>query len=217
MKALRTAAGLLSLIAISLIAAAPAMAEGEEEEPVVPSENSAVNQYTEAFPTAGGEKEARSESGRHISTGRVLGSANAKKLEKHGAAGRATANFAAHTAPRTVNSQASENGGNEHSGQAGAVAPGGGSQGGGGAGGGGSATGGGSGSAGQAAPPSTSPGPAAAAPQAHADGSSGISEVLSRATGGSGGGGMGIFLPLLIVAAIAWAIAYSVRQRRPVS
>jgi hypothetical protein len=221
MKALRTAAGLLVATAISLAASAPAMAL-EEEESTVPPENSAVNQYTEAFPTARGEKEARSGGGRHVSTAKVLGSTNAKKLEKHGSAGRATAKFAADTAPRAVHSAAtgSGSGGRGHSGQAGAVSPGGGSQGGGGGGtGGGNPASGGSGGGqhGKAPSPSTPPGPTAAAHPAQADGSSGLSEVLSRATGSTSGGGMGIFLPLLIVAAIAWAIAYSVRQRRTVS
>jgi hypothetical protein len=225
MKVLRTAAGLLVATAISLAAAAPAIAL-EEEESVVPPENSAVNQYTEAFPTARGEKEARNGGGRHVSTGKVLGSTNVKKLEKHGSAGRATAKFAADTAPRAVHSPATGSGGGQsHSGQAGAVGPGGGSQGGGGGGTAGGGTGGGNpasggsggGGHGKAPSPSTPPGPTAAAHPAQADGSSGLSEVLSRATGSTSGGGMGIFLPLLIVAAIAWAIAYSVRQRRTVS
>src|SRR5262245_20501085 len=68
----------------------------------VPPENSAVNQYTEAFPTAGGDREAHGQRGKNLSPGKVIGAANAKKLNEQGAAGRATAKLAADTAPRGI-------------------------------------------------------------------------------------------------------------------
>jgi hypothetical protein len=197
------------------IAVPAAMAE---EEVVVPPANSAVNQYTEAFPTAGGDKEAHNQKGRDVAAGKVIGAKNARKLDQHGADGRAAARFAADTAPNPVGAGATaagQGGGNAEV----VVTSGdgnGGNQGGGGA---QSGAGGGNAQTGQSAPnPATGSAPQQSVHTAEADGSSGLSEVLSRATGSSGsGGGMGIFLPLLILAAIAWAIAYTVRQRRPVS
>jgi hypothetical protein len=47
------------------------------------------------------------------------------------------------------------------------------------------------------------------------DGSSGLGEVIGEATGSSSSGGPGFLLPLAIVAAIAWALAYLRRRRRP--
>jgi hypothetical protein len=43
--------------------------------------------------------------------------------------------------------------------------------------------------------------------------SSAVGEVLAQATGTTSDGGTGLLLPLAIVAAIAWAIAYLLRQR----
>ncbi len=208
MKALKTAAGLVSATAISLFAVAPAMAL--EEQVPVPPENSAVNQYTEAFPTAGGDREAHNHQGRNVSPGKVIGAKNAKKLDQRGAAGRATAKFAADTAPHPTPGQGTavvvitkDNQGPGQSTNSGGNSGGGGGQ-----------------PTDQSGNNTSEQGAGSArvvtTPAAHAEGSSGLSEVLSSATGGSGDG-MGLFLPLLIIAAIAWAIAYTVRQRRPVS
>jgi len=189
--------GLLLATAIALVAASPAAAE---EEPLVPPGNSAVNQYTEGFPTAGGEKEAHNQGGRNVSPGNVLGAKNASRLEKQGPAGHAAAELAAETAPNAI--AAGPSAGNPRGSGIAAGAP--------------SGSGGepsGRGAATAPSPPSA-PSPAAAT---QANGSSGLSEVLSRATGSSSEGGMGLFLPLLILAAIAWALAYLARQRRPVS
>jgi len=189
MKILRTGQGLLLTVAIAAIAASPAAAE---EAPLVPPENSAVNQYTEAFPTASGDKDAHERGNRSPSPKKVLGADKAKELRGHGPAGRATAELAAETAPVVEVTT-------EETDQAGAGVP---------------ARGGGPGNGTQ-----NTAGKAVTVPVvvAEPDGSSGLSEVIGRATGSSPEGGMGIFLPLLIVATIFWAFAYLARQRRPVS
>ena len=206
MKTSRTASGLLLAAAIALVAAAPAVAE---EAPLVPPENSAVNQYTETFPTAGGDKDAHDHDGGNRTPKKVLGEKNANKLEEHGAAGKATAELAAETAPLPVETtigtapeatppEAEES---DESGTGAPVRGNGGN------------------------PPSSGSGRDAAPATNTADtkvvvveagGSSGLSEVLGRATG-SPQGGMGIFLPLLLLGTIFWAIAYVARQRRPLS
>jgi hypothetical protein len=45
-------------------------------------------------------------------------------------------------------------------------------------------------------------------------GGSGLGEVLGQASGASASGGFAPFLPLAIVAAVVWSLAYLVRQRR---
>lgn len=64
---------------------------------VVPPGNSAANQYTETYPTAGGGAEGTGGGGR--SPAAALGSRNAARLEALGAQGRAAAALAAATAP----------------------------------------------------------------------------------------------------------------------
>jgi hypothetical protein len=205
MKTLRTATGLMLAIAIALIAAAPAAAE---EEVVVPPENSAVNQYTEAFPTAGGDRDADKHRGRKAKPAKVIGSKNAKRLDEQGADGRATAELAAETAPNVIVEETSTDDGEEE-GTAAPAGNGGGTSGGGGP---GSEPAGNGGAQGQTPGPSVDSGTSA-----QVDGSSGLSEVLSRAIGSPSGGGMGLFLPLLILATIVWALIYTTRQRRPAS
>ena len=78
----------------------------------VPPGNSAATQYTEAFPTAGGQAESRERQG---SQGRepseVLGKDNAQRLESQGAAGEAAAAIAAETAPAGVSGEAGQGNG----------------------------------------------------------------------------------------------------------
>lgn len=203
MKTSRTASGLLLAAAIALVSAAPAAAE--EEAPLVPPENSAVNQYTETFPTAGGDKDANDHNGGNRSPKKVLGHKNAKKLEDQGAAGKATAELAAETAPTPVEAAPETTAPKaEESDESGAGAPPRGN------GGNPPANGG----ARDPAPAANNPAPRVIV--AESGGSSGLSEVLGRATG-SPQGGMGIFLPLLILGTIFWAIAYVARQRQPLS
>ena len=185
--------------------ALPSVAAAES---VVPPGNSAATQYTETFPTTGGNAEVNgsingggnSPKGGGRSPSKVLGSHTANQLESHGQEGRTVATLATESAPE---------GGGEGGGVGGGSGKGGGSNG-------GQAAKGGSGSG---APSGGSVGGAqavsgstlsAAAPA----GSSGLSEVLSHATGSSSGE-MGIFLPLVLLAAPLCALAYAWRRRQP--
>jgi hypothetical protein len=196
MKAFTTGIGLTAAIAAAFV---PPLAAADE--PVVPPENSAATQYTEAFPTAGGNRESGGDGSKHPSAAQVLGTDRAHRLEAQGKAGREVAEVVATTAPNP-SAHAQEAVGGE-------PAPG---------------SGAGSESHG-AAPPGSQPGDEAGAPagtpaDASAasgeapDGSSGLGEVLDQATGASSSGQLGVLLPIAIVAAIAWALAYLWRQRR---
>jgi hypothetical protein len=95
MNALRTTPVLLvaAIVALCLPAAATAA------EPV-PAGNPAATQYTEAFPTAGGPRDAEgSQKGNGARPNQVLGERNARRLESQGEAGREAAALAAETAP----------------------------------------------------------------------------------------------------------------------
>jgi len=83
--------GLIGAIAATLCPAA-AMAQR-----LVPPGNSGVNQYTETFPTAGGDAVAGD--GGKRSPKKVLGAKNARRLEEAGPEGRAAAALVAATAP----------------------------------------------------------------------------------------------------------------------
>lgn len=206
LTSLRARIPILLAVASGLLVAAPAAAE----EPVVPPGNSAVNQYTEAFPTAHGEKDAHERDRGNRSPKKVIGKRNTEKLRQHGPEGEAVAELTAETAPTTAADRQSTAGGDEsgESTRSEAAAP---PQSGGGGGGNG-AGGGGNGGGGSQAGGGSAP---AQIVVVEPDGSSGLSEVVSRATGSSSGGGMGIFLPLLILAALCWGVAYLARSRRP--
>jgi hypothetical protein len=74
------------------LAASPAMA---------PPGNSAVNQYTESFPSADGPRQSNSlHDRRPPSAGEALGRRTARRLRARGADGRGLAALAAATAPR---------------------------------------------------------------------------------------------------------------------
>lgn len=206
---LRTKIWLLpAIVAFAL----PSAAAAEE---VVPPSNSAATQYTEAIPTAGGPKQAGKQKPKQKSPSKVLGNHTTKKLDKHGADGKAAAKIAAETAPAPVvtptpdtsqatsdapqpSHQSSSGHGHktkaqQHAQPANNAPP--------------AHDKGGQPSTNAEAPP----------PQPQADqpsGSSGFGEVLAQATGSSSSGGMGLLLPLVILAAIAWAIAYAARQRK---
>jgi hypothetical protein len=167
----------------------------------VPPSNSAATQYTEAFPTAGGDKDA--ENGgttQHHSPAKVLGSRNAQRLESQGPEGNAVAAIAAETAPveSVTTTPATQSPKSEAS--PGPSKP-------------------------QAKSkshhpkkPSYASPPPAHEPQslssAEPSGSSGLGEVLAQATGSSSSGGLGLLLPLALLGALAWAIAYLSSQRR---
>jgi hypothetical protein len=209
MRLLRTAIPVATIVA--LMASAP-LAAAEE---VVPPGNSAATQYTETYPTAGGEAKENGEiNGGHQKPSQVLGQQNAKALKDKGAEGEAVAELAAETAPAPVHTGAGaesgegegQNGrsGGSHPHQGGSAGGSGGHSGGGG--GGGEQAGGGAGNAGPSRETGTVPQPS---------GSSGLGEVLGQATGSSGGQ-LGAILPLLLVLTVAWSIAHVWRQRRQV-
>lgn len=188
----------MAIVAAAMLAfwALPSLAAAAT---VVPPGNSAATQYTETFPTTGGNAEVNSPingtglspRGSKRSPEKVLGSQTAEKLESHGQDGETVAALATETAPV---SGAEENG----------------SGGGGGARkekGGGAAKAEGRVGLGGSVVVSRDP-VTVAAPE----GSSGLSEVLGHATGSSSGE-MGLFLPLVLLAAPLFALAYAWRRR----
>jgi hypothetical protein len=205
-------AGIGFVAALSL--ALPASALGEEEaSSVVPPENSAATQYTEAIPTASGDKEAHG--GRKPSPAKVLGAKNAKKLESQGKEGREVAKIVAETAPAPAGAGAAEEQApqREPSPQQSAERPptqksd-------------GDDTAAGAGAGNGSGPPDRPAESPAAEPKPVSaevpNGSSGIGEVIAEATGSSSSGQLGALLPLAIIATIAWSLGYFWRQRRPV-
>jgi len=200
MKALTTGIGFVAALALALPASAAA---AEETGSVVPPENSAATQYTEAVPTAGGDSTS---GGGHkrASPAKVLGSKNAHKLESQGRDGREVARMVTETAPQTSAPAATappQRGGNSSTGK-----------------GHGKAGGGNGNSPGQAQRRRQVEPPSAKPPTVATDlpsGSSGLGEIVAEATGSSSSGQLGALLPLAILAAIAWSLAFFWRQRRP--
>ena len=84
----------LGLIGVLATALCPAAAMAQV---LVPPDNSAVNQYTETFQTAGGKAEVDDDGKR--SPAKTLGAENARRLEEMGPEGRAAAALAVATAP----------------------------------------------------------------------------------------------------------------------
>jgi hypothetical protein len=167
MKTLRTVR-IWSAATVAILAFPPLAAAAY----LVPPGNSAANQYTETYPTAGGQNDANK--GARIggrSPASVLGNRNARRLEARGEAGRAAAAVAAATAPNSIP-------------QGGAQAP------------------------------SANNRDASHQRPDVSTRSSGLDEVIVEATGSSGSGQMGLLLPLVIVGAFSWSIAYLLRQRK---
>jgi hypothetical protein len=186
-----------SLIALTATVAALLVPGAASAEYLVPEGNSAVTQYTEGFPTAGGEKKTEGNQ-KPASAGKTLGAGNARKLEDHGPDGAAAAELAAETAPTGV---ASTGSGGGDGGQTDRSAGKGGKPGN------DRAAHNDSGqteNTGGAAPVGGGDGP---------DGSSGLSEILGAATGSSSGS-LGLLLPLAILAALAWGLVFFWRQRQ---
>jgi hypothetical protein len=142
----------------------------------------------------------------------VLGKKAAHKLGKQGKDGKATAELAAAGTPagRALGSGSAGGGsGSGGSGSGGSGTGGGAGTNGSGSNGGGSARGGGSHGGEGSAGLGGAKGVAAAG-----DGKSGVSQVLGEVTGASSSGDLGLFLPLAIVAALAWCGIYLWRHRR---
>ncbi|HEX3172614.1 MAG TPA: hypothetical protein VHQ43_00145 [Solirubrobacterales bacterium] len=187
-----TALGIGSLAAIIAALALPAAATAEY---LVPPSNSAVNQYTETYPTAGGQKQTGKGQRAEKHPAKVLGSRNAQQLDEQGADGRAAAKLAAQTAPQQASSTGASGNGT----------------------GGGQTTGGGNSATGGGASAGNGKGGEAGAQTPKTDaseGSSGLRSVLSQATGSSSSGALGLLLPLAILGAIAWSVLYLLRQRK---
>ena len=198
-----------ALLALALFALPTGVAAAAE---IVPPGNSAASQYTEAFPTTGGEKETEDHSGKAVPA-KALGARNAKQLESKGKDGKAVAEFAAETAPAPVVTETSspssedsqpDSGDGSNKGRDDSGAAGGGK-------------GGNGGGGGKGSPAAGNDGGATAtivtASVEQPSGSSGFTEVLGEATGSSSGK-LGLFLPLIVIGAIVWSLFYLWRQRQ---
>jgi hypothetical protein len=188
-----------SAIAVVALLASLTLASAAAAEPVVPAGNSAVTQYTEQFPTAGGNTKSNASIGGSGKPSKVLGKGNAQKLESKGPVGEEVATLAAETAPVSATPSAGGSGHSAHNAHDARHA------GGKPAGNTGAGEGAGSGPrpAGSTAPDTTS-------------GSSGLGEVIGQATGSSDGE-LGLFLPLILVGTVLWSLYYLRRERRQVS
>lgn len=170
-------------------------------ETVVPPGNGAATQYTEAYPTSGGN----AVNGDGISGGggqdkkspsHVLGHDNTQKLEGEGQVGKETARVAAETAPSGAGTGSESGSDGRHDG--GAVGGGGGQNG---SGGGGTQVHG------------DTPAQQESGSAGSGSGSSGLGEVIGQATGSSSGES-GLLLPLILLAAVVGSLAYAWRRRR---
>lgn len=175
---------------------------------VIPPGNSAATQYTEAFPTPGGDKKT-DEAAHHRSPTKVLGNSNTHKLQQQGPDGQAAAETAAATAPASVTPEtpAAPATGSPDDDSAGGGASAGSGKG-----------SGGNGPAGQNRQPKVSPDTTSAQLVAVEipEGSSGAGSAIEQATGLSTSGQSGMLLPLVILATILWSLAYLWRQRQQV-
>jgi hypothetical protein len=203
---MRTAIGIAALFAFAALSPLAAA------DTVVPPGNSAATQYTETFPTSGGEADVNKEiDASNLKPTKVLGKNKTHDLESHGADGKAVAEITAVTAPNPVASEdespPSQTGDKKSAGKKKADPnPGGGS--------GGNSSG--SGGAASNKPPTgggAEPGAQQSVSVSEPSGSSGLGEVLGQATGSSSGQ-LGLLLPLLILGTVIWAINYAWRQRR---
>ncbi len=169
----------------SLALPSAAMAES-----LVPPGNSAAAQYTETFPTAGGQQQA-GKGGRRgsRSPAKVLGARNATRLDAQGAQGRAAAKVATTTASAALEGVNGNAPGRPHGGRQAQVP---------------------TGRAGHAIGGVGGPRSGAGLP----NGSSGFDEVIAQATGSSSSGELGLLLPLLIAATVVWALALLWRRTR---
>lgn len=175
----------LPVLAAALVLALPSAALAAS---VVPPDNPAATQYTEAVPSSHGPTDAEHSKG-HKRPDQTLGERNAKRLESEGQDGRETARIAAETAPDTVAAQAKGGGAADS-------APNGGS---------GTGASQKGGRAEGEVPPNAS---------AAGDGGSGPGRVLGQATGLDTSEGTGLLLPLAVVAILAWGSAYALRRRK---
>lgn len=195
-------------LATAFAVAALALPSAAAAEYYVPPANSAANQYTESFPGAGGESHGKR---KQVTPGTALGAGNAEKLEKKGAAGKATAEIAAETAPPQLVDDGSGDG--DQTGKADGKGRNGDKSGEGDGQGEGESGSGAAGTGGSGGGPSGR-GQGGAANVQQPQGSSGVGQVLGQATGVSDGN-LGLWLPLAIVLTLIGSVAYWVRTRQP--
>ncbi len=204
--------------ALVVFLALPSLASAGQ---VVPPGNSAATQYTQVFPTSGGNvsvgKSIGEPGGSDKPPAKVIGKKTAEELESQGPEGKAVAELAAESAPtpETQPESGEGSGGNQGGGhkQAGAAAGAGNGSGNGGSKPGSRGSGNGGGSQAQGQPSGGGAATNAAASEAAGSGASGVSEVLGQATG-STSGEMGPFLPLVLLGALLLALAYAWRRRQ---
>ncbi len=196
-KTIATASTAAALLAALLL---PAAAGAEY---YIPPGNSAVNQYTESIPGAGGESGGKK---KDVTPAQAIGAKNAKQLEQKGDVGTEAAEVAAETAPPAdLYAKDGDSGEGEGEGQSG-----------GGSGSGPGGNGNGSASPGNGAGTGGAGNGSAAGNATSVDqpsGSSGLSSILGEATGTADEGNIGLWLPLAILATLAGAVVY--RLRRP--
>jgi hypothetical protein len=188
MNTLRAKLLLLS-VAIAVLVAPPVAAA----EYLVPPGNSAVTQYTESYPTAGGDKDSEKASEDDPSPERALGKRNAKRLEEQGEDGVVVAEVAAETAPSpSVATPPPPAPADEGEKRSDAEQP--------------------DRSRAEPEPEVVVSGGSGGAGGGES-GSSGLIEVFGQATGSSASGQMGLLLPLAILGSLAWALAFLWRHR----
>jgi hypothetical protein len=179
-------------VAAAALLGAPTSAAAAD---VVPPQNSAANQYTETYPTAGGDRETRradnvggggsSGGGTNGGGGAKIDPAKERALEAAGADGRAVVDLVEGTAPVAAT-------------QAPAATP-------------AQADAGSKGGTPSEQRPSSGTGGEAL--RVSDSSPSGAGEVLGQMTGASSSGELGPLLPLLVLVTLAWAAGFFWRRR----
>lgn len=200
MNFMKTAIGIASLLAFAALS--PVAVAGT----VVPPGNSAATQYTETFPTSGGEADVNKEiDASNLEPSKVLGKHKTQALENQGNDGKQVAIITAVTGPRSVAPEPTAeetDQGSHHAKPKPTPSHGGGDpahQ---------SQTNSGAGTGEGPSDPTVT--------VAQPSGSSGLGEVLGQATGANSGQ-LGLLLPLIIIGTVVASLTYGWRQRRAVS
>jgi hypothetical protein len=194
MNFMRTAIGIAFVVAFAAVSPVAAA------ETVIPPGNSAATQYTEAFPTSGGEADVNKEiDASNLEPSKVLGKHKTQALENQGSDGKQVAIITAVTGPQPPPAEAPDQtshpakhkparsqGGHEPAQQQ-------------------ASSGGGAGE-----PPA-----GASVTVSQPSGSSGLGEILGQATGASSGQ-LGLLLPLILIGTVFISLTYVWRQRREV-
>lgn len=194
---------LMAAVALALSLAVPVHAGAEA---IVPPGNSAAAQYTEAFPTASGERDTEKQKQKR-SPQKVLGKKESKQLKSKGQDGEAVAEIVAETSPAPdVVTETTAAPQPASSGQSDKPKP--------------KGDGGEQQKSSDAAPAAGSGnggnGNGSAKSSGDVSGSSGLGEAVGQATGASSsdGLGMGLLLPLILIGGLIWAIVFAWRRRQ---